>query len=33
MIKYIKYLLGFLLATCVVACSDGEGAEMLGGLD
>ena len=32
MIKYIKYLLVFLLATGFVACSEDEGAQILGGL-
>lgn len=32
MIKYIKYLLVFLLATGFVACSEDEGARILGGL-
>ena len=31
MIKYIKYLLVFLLATGFVACSEDEGAQILGG--
>ena len=32
MIKYIKYLLVFLLATGFVACSEDEGAQILGSL-
>ena len=32
MIKYIKYLLVFLLSTGFVACSEDEGAQILGGL-